>query len=299
MDDSAPPRQLPEATSGSLDVPSPSDSAPPPQSQPISLPPRDYFASVVPNVAAAIPQTLRPNSTIPAFLRFLSLALFLGGTTAAAVAWVYKTIMLPRLVLALAARTKLHVSHLGMYDQLLGGIRGLGEGKGYRLIAPPSPPAVVVDPAAVETSGAPEPAVDKETAKSGQAGSLEEETVQDDSRPPPAIFTPLSTSLRGLTSAFASTPIQTIERPMFASPTTPVKPTDGLQSSLRSLSDYLAAETLASMSSAYRTHVPSATGPGKDQKKLMDAVVGLKAEIRMVKGRLFAGSRSQHAVLRA
>ena len=37
-----------------------------------------------------IPQTLRPNSTIPAFLRFLSVAIFLGGTAAAAAAWIYK-----------------------------------------------------------------------------------------------------------------------------------------------------------------------------------------------------------------
>ena len=107
--DNAPPRQLPEAASGALEQPSPSDSAPPPRSvslhlpaarrahartdapsqlAPVALPPKDYFTHAL--QPPVIPQTLRPNSTIPAFLRFLSVAIFLGGTAAAAAAWIYK-----------------------------------------------------------------------------------------------------------------------------------------------------------------------------------------------------------------
>lgn len=52
------------------------------------VPPRDYFTHV--QQAPVIAQTLRPNATIPAFLRVLSAALFLGGTAAAAAAWIYK-----------------------------------------------------------------------------------------------------------------------------------------------------------------------------------------------------------------
>ncbi|KAL8280007.1 hypothetical protein RQP46_007588 [Phenoliferia psychrophenolica] len=273
--DAAPPRQLPEASVGALDSPSPSDSAPPPRSvSPLALPPKDYFTQSV--GSAAIPQTLRPNSTIPAFLRFLSIAIFLGGTAIGAGAWIYRTILYPRLVLALAARTQLHLSHLTSYDRLLEAVRGLGKGPGYQLIAPR--PTIIEPPVVVE----PPPSPSKEAAPAPAS----EEDVTTPSPPPPAILLPLSTSLRTLSTALTPAPIHTVETTTASSPTIPLKPSAALESSLAALSDYLAAETLASMSAAYRTQVPTTDGAGRDQKKLAEAVASLKSEIRQVKGAL-------------
>lgn len=192
-----------------------------------------------------------------------------------------QTILYPRLVLALAARTTLHISHQAAYERLLDGIRSLGKGKGYQLIAPR--PAVVAEPPAGDNAA---PAAEPEKAAVQVSEKSEAAPVPEGSvtAPAPAIFSPLQSSLRTLTTALASDPVAVLETTTFSSPTTPLRPTQALQSSLSALSDYLAAETLASISSAYRTQVPSANGAGKDQKALQDAVANLKAEIRQVKG---------------
>lgn len=192
-----------------------------------------------------------------------------------------QTILYPRLVLALAARTSLHVAHQAAYERLLDGIRSLGLGRGYQLIAP-RPAVTVSAPAADEA--APRSAATTGGPEKGGPTSETDEPALEATAAAPAIFTPLQASLRTLTASLAVDPVLVLETTTFSSPTTPLRPSHALQSSLTALSDYLAAETLASISSAYRTQVPSPSGAGKDQKALQDAVANLKAEIRQVKG---------------
>ncbi|SGY21739.1 BQ5605_C016g08269 [Microbotryum silenes-dioicae] len=75
-----------------------------------------------------LPPAYAPNSTVPTFIRTLAILVFVvGGTSAATIAWVYKNIVYPRLVLALKARTTLHQGHLKGYTQFVDAVRSFGK----------------------------------------------------------------------------------------------------------------------------------------------------------------------------
>ncbi|KAM0752548.1 hypothetical protein T439DRAFT_378376 [Meredithblackwellia eburnea MCA 4105] len=293
----APPKEITSQPSAEVlsNVQTSSDSAAPPSSHSesqttavvpkhVDLPPKDYFAPHQrATVAPPVVQTLRPNSSIPAFLRLLAFVLFLGGSTAAGIAWVYKNIFYPKLVIALKAKTDLHLSHLVSYEKLLGKIRSLVEGPGYSLIAPRLP--VGGDGEALGGGGATAGEKKVKFAEGTKEGSVEEvgtegeEEEKPSAPPPPQIFVPLTNSLQSLSSAINS------DNNITSLDTDSTR--DNLKTSITSLNDWLSAETIASMSSAYRTQIPSQGGAnGREQRAFFEAVAGLKAEIRQVKGAL-------------
>ncbi|SCV72075.1 BQ2448_4769 [Microbotryum intermedium] len=122
--------------------------------------PRDYNNPTPSSLSSIRPVTLppayAPNSTVPNFIRTLAILVFVvGGTSATAIAWVYKVrlppvwasllpgehsrlaadtagplgvqnILYPRLVLALKARTVLHQDHLKGYTKFVDDVRSFG-----------------------------------------------------------------------------------------------------------------------------------------------------------------------------
>jgi hypothetical protein len=215
-----------------------------------------------------------------------------------------QTLIYPRLVLALNARTRLHAAHLATYSSLLQEIQSLSKGPGCRLIRGEGVAGVDERGGISVESEGEGAAKDAKGAASVQAteqqkGFTEKELNADppavpvdtnrtpdlvQQLPPPApVLRPIGSALQALATAL-SAPNTTL------SPTPPRPPAapaaEGSESLLRSLSTlngYLESESYATVTSAYRSYGAS-TGGSKDCKALHDAVVSLKAEIRSVKG---------------
>ncbi|ORY81746.1 hypothetical protein BCR35DRAFT_303879 [Leucosporidium creatinivorum] len=270
-------------------------------------PPRDYHHHPAP--LPSLPPAYAPNSSVPQFIRALAFLVFVvGGTTSAAVTWIYKSLIYPRLVLALQARTRLHNANLSMYDGLLSSLRLLKNAPGFQRIKSPA----FEEAAAAEGGGKEEEAVveqseavqEKEAvpekqSKAEEAGvPAEQEGAELDDEatpplPPPAtVLLPIQTSLSSLASALPPSGTSTTLPARIAHAPYPTlsdarSPSEGLLGALSSLNSYLETETYAVVTSAYRSYgAQAATGGSKDRTPLLDAVSNLKAEIRSVKGAL-------------
>ncbi|KAI5476340.1 hypothetical protein MNV49_007853 [Pseudohyphozyma bogoriensis] len=254
------------------------DSAPPP-----SFPPRPLAFPSTQAPAPAPILALRPNSSIPAFLRVLAVLVFATGTLTSACAWFYRSIVYPRLVIALEARTKLHQAQVDAYGGFLTKLRALRDGKGFSLIRGPDPEEQVHDgPEKKKDHSAQDKATRPATPSSGATSSADDIADGEPSPrlpPAPPILTPLTTSLQTLSTTLNS---HASTKPLFFDPTSSPPATESLSTSLTKLTDYISSESFASYSNAYRTNM-GIPGGGNVRD---EAVKNLKSEIRAVKGAL-------------
>ncbi|BGP16229.1 hypothetical protein JCM10213_007608 [Rhodosporidiobolus nylandii] len=283
---SAPPAELavpsaPLAISGSA-------SAPPPSPAPV--PPRNY--STGPLILPASPR-YAPNSTVPRFLRALAGVVLLGGSVAAAVGWVYRTFIYPRLVVALKARLKLSRTNEGLWEKLAGRVEGLLEGEGVKRFGGA---AAVEARQKVKEEEEEEKSLD-EAAEEGEkapllaegtpAGGAEAAAVDPSSLPPaPQLLAPLLTPLQALSTALHSSSSTSHAA---KNPSNLVQPQGTLLRSLVTFNEWLDAEGYAASTwHSYRgaTAGPGGAGEGEGRRKMMSAVGELKAEVRSVKGAL-------------
>lgn len=240
-----------------------------------------------------------------------------------------QSIIYPRLVLALQARTKLHQKQLGLYTTLVDeGVKRLLEGKGGKLLRSGKAEGEATADGEKVKEGDDEKTKATATASS-ESGSSSSASASDDEKapllsqpnvepssetdpdapsavvlPPPAlVLAPLQASLSSLKSALPSdspnkrattlpSTLPTLDSPSpFPFPT----PSISLVSSLQKLNSYIETETysvITSTSSTYRFNasagqITGAEGSGgkkSDRQAVLDAVQGLKAEIRGVKG---------------
>ncbi|GAA5820416.1 hypothetical protein JCM11251_005616 [Rhodosporidiobolus azoricus] len=299
----------PAATSG--------DSAPPPvPSPPAPVPPRNY--SSAPLVLAA-PPAYAPNSSVPKFLRVVAALVLIGGGVGAAVGWIYRNIIFPRLVVALQARTKLFKSHEGLYGQFLQGVEGLVKSVGvgrlggkeaveFRRQEKGEREKKVDGGEGAEASAVAENAEEKpqETDEENQpllptdaspATTDSEEAISATLPPPPQVLAPLTTSLSSLncTLRTSATPSRSSHP---SNPSNLVQPTGTLLRSLVTFNEYLESEAYAASTvhsyggaGAYGGYRGGGVGLGGagasgERKALMQVVSDFKAEVRSVKGAL-------------
>ncbi|POY75146.1 hypothetical protein BMF94_1777 [Rhodotorula taiwanensis] len=312
MGDDQSPTAVTDAAAQSVQLPaaSASDSAPPPTPQPTPVPPRTY--PQVP-VYIAPPPAYAPNSTVPNFLRLVAAALLVGGTLSSAVAWIYKTILYPRLVIALQARTRLFRSHEAIYTKQHASVLGLVQAVGVKRLGG----ADAVAFRKRERERAAEAGTEAGTASSlaGEEQLNGKEEKREDEKqpllefgatteggaedtspsplpPPPRILEPVKTSLSSLRSSLVSAS-PSANPTTLANPSNLVQPQGMLMRSLVTLNEYLESESYAA--STFHTYRPygaygasagsSATASG-ERKALQEVTHSFKAEIRSIKGAL-------------
>ncbi|GAA5984071.1 hypothetical protein JCM10908_006036 [Rhodotorula pacifica] len=311
------PSAVTEAAAQSATLPSPasSDSAPPPAatSHSTPVPPRTY--PKVP-VYLAPPPGYAPNSTVPNFLRIVAALVLVGGTASSAVAWVYKTIVYPRLVIALQARTRLFRSHETIYtklhDTIVGlvnaaGIRKLGGAEAVEFRKRQRERKVLSEDENGEASAVKsvaekhqqgeekQPLLGKDGASSDETGRTaaeeNEQAVEEPLPPPPQILQPVKASLTSLRAELvAGSPSATTST--LANPSNLVQPQGMLMRSLVTLNEYLESESYAASTfhtyrpyGAYGASAGSSTATG-ERKALQEVTHNFKAEIRSIKGAL-------------
>ncbi|BGP24912.1 peroxisomal membrane anchor protein [Rhodotorula toruloides] len=314
-----PPTEPTESAISAAPAPTAStDSAPPPTSpQPAPVPPRTY--SQLPIYVP--PPAYAPNSTVPTFIRTLSILLFVGGTLGAAVAWVYKSIVYPRLVVALKARSRLFTLHESAYVKLYNALRsftgsasiarlGGAEAIEYRrkLREEQAAKAVVSEEEAV-SAGDDGKEEEKQSllAADKAEGEVEDGAEQSTaSLPPlPQLLEPVKSSLSNLRTDIKSASPSALSASSAHSSSNPsnlVQPQGTLMRSLVTFNEYLDSETYsASTFHTYRaygaygsTGTSTATG---ERKALQEVTHSFKAEIRSLKGALL--NRRNFAVPRA
>ncbi|GAA5957967.1 hypothetical protein JCM8115_001088 [Rhodotorula mucilaginosa] len=317
------PSAVTEAAAQSAVLPSPaaSDSAPPPTSTPPTapapVPPRTY--PKVP-VYLAPPPAYAPNSTVPNFLRIVAVLVLIGGTASSAIAWVYKTIVYPRLVIALQARTRLFRSHETIYaklhDTIIGlvnaaGIRRLGgaeavefrkrERERRALSSDQKAPSAGSDSGDVNEEKKPllQTGADAQEGTDPSEGQLEPHATEPLPPPPPRILEPVKTSLTSLRaelasgSPSASTTSSTGGGHMPMNPSNLVQPQGMLMRSLVTLNEYLESESYAAATfhtyrpyGAYGASAGSSSTATGERRALQEATHNFKAEIRSIKGAL-------------
>ncbi|GAA6064783.1 hypothetical protein JCM10212_004805 [Sporobolomyces blumeae] len=290
----------------------PSDSAPPPVAAPasVALPPRSYSAQPV---YVAAPPAYAPNSSVPKFVRLLATLLFLGGSIGAAVAWFYRRVVYPRLVVALKARIQLFSVHEAKYSQLfdslrsftlstscarLGGTEAISFVKGER--------AKVGEASAgteFSTEATKEGALAEKEPLHGQGNELRSDAgnAETDAAgslpPPPRLLVPLQESLAALHDSLSrsSKPL-TPTSSTSLNPSNLVQPQGQLMRSFVTFNEYLESElySISSTANAYRAYGSSVTNPGStgaasgsgERKALHEATQAFKSEIRSIKGAL-------------
>ncbi|GAA5999154.1 hypothetical protein JCM5350_006213 [Sporobolomyces pararoseus] len=288
----------------------PSDSAPPPTSIDSSttstaLPARTYTSQPAYPSRTILPPAYAPNSSVPNFLRTLSTLLFLGGTISAAVAWFYKSVVIPRLILTLKAKVKLFGYHQTKYLELWQGLKQFTESKSCERLG--GKDAIEFrklhsgkekDGVVIEEDEEKEPLI-----KSDESQEKEEKAEEDPSSllpQPPQLLVPLTDSLKSLSSSLSSSSSSSA-KPSLANPSNLVQPQGQLMRSFVTFNEYLESElqsinTSSSILNPYRsygtTNVTSSTsstiggGGGGERKVLQEATQGFKAEIRSIKGAL-------------
>ncbi|GAA5870871.1 hypothetical protein JCM3774_001698 [Rhodotorula dairenensis] len=309
------PSAVTEAASQSAVLPSPSvsDSAPPPTSEsttanPTPVPPRTY-----PKVPLYIapPPRYAPNSTVPNFLRIVAALVLIGGTASSAVAWLYKTIIYPRLVIALQARTRLFQSHVTIYTKLHDTIVGLVNAAGIRrlggaeavefkkrqrerrtLLSDASATGITQDQDKTkgETLSRGEGAT--EEGADPTASATNDGNDDDPLPPPPRILEPVKASLTSLRAELVSGSPSATASTLSTNPSNLVQPQGMLMRSLVTLNEYLESESYAAATfhtyrpyGAYGSSAGSSTATG-ERKALQEVTHNFKAEIRSIKGAL-------------
>ncbi|GAA5996701.1 uncharacterized protein JCM10292_003145 [Rhodotorula paludigena] len=309
-----PPAEPTESVVASAALPpaSSTDSAPPPSPHsPAPVPPRNYTQTPV---YIPAPPAYAPNSSVPRFLRAVAALVFVGGTIGAAVAWVYKNVIYPRLVISLRARSRLFAVHEAAYAKLfdalraftistgiarLGGTeaiehrRRLKEEQAERAAARSAQEVDSVEQ--VEGKEEEKPLLQEQEASAGE-GDAGEGTAGADRQlpPPPQLLAPLHASLGALRtelqSASPTSPASTSAH-VSTNPSNLVQPQGTLMRSLVTLNEYLESETYAA--STFHTYRPygaygsagSSTATG-ERKALQESAHNFKAEIRSIKGAL-------------
>ncbi|GAA5835710.1 hypothetical protein JCM3766R1_005829 [Sporobolomyces carnicolor] len=315
---------LAEVTSSTPD--SPSDSAPPP-SQESRLPARTYLDHDMTTFQPRrVALAYAPNSSVPRFVRALATLVFLGGSISALIAWAYKKIVVPRLVLALEARVKLVAFDDKQFATLARRMVEFATCSSRRRLAGGT--NVAVDEVVQR--------VRRQQAEQGQKEEEEDDGVlrhgkvegdasmssqqRDESvtkREQPVVvemLEPLSGSLSSLSKSFSSSTTTTNATKPTTSTTLEqgsknlsnlVRPQGQLMRSFVTLNEYFESETYSissssSLSNSYRnlygssgssvggtTSTSTTAGGGAGERKaLHDATVAFKAEIRSIKGAL-------------
>ncbi|GAA6009002.1 hypothetical protein JCM11491_005708 [Sporobolomyces phaffii] len=305
MSDTPPPAPSEVTAPSVVSTPNPpSDSAPPPAPASASapLPARSYTSRLG---AVRPPPAYAPNSSVPRFIRLLATLLFLGGSISAAVAWFYRSVVVPRLVLALKARIQLFDFHATQYGELARRLRQFGASDACGRLgghqALDLARRVKERDEATRARGAngeqPVPDDDKDKDKTGGNADGEEKRDAEPQFVAPRLVEPLVTSLASLRTALASSAAPASKAVLGTNPSNLVQPQGQLLRSFVTLNEYLESE-LQSISSTvtnpYRTYGSSAvtasstTGGGGagERKALQEATQGLKAEIRSIKGAL-------------
>ncbi|GAA5864601.1 hypothetical protein JCM8547_005595 [Rhodosporidiobolus lusitaniae] len=312
----APPADL--TTPASPPAPSSSDSAPPPSAPappPVPLPPRSYPSQ---SLILAPPPRYAPNSTVPTFLRVLAAACLLGGSVAAAVGWVYKNVVRPRLVIALQARVRLFATHEAAYGRLYEAVKGLVGSKGVERLG--GKEAVEFRRKVREEK---EKVGEGEGAEGAESAAAEGRTEQKEEQaqvplqsageaapssgaeegeenpslplpPTPLLLQPTLTTLSTLSTTLCTS--TSIPHPSSSNPSNLVQPQGTLLRSLVTFNEYLDSETYAlSTVHSYRGQGGywggnsgwQDKGSASGERKALQGVTGdFKAEIRALKGAL-------------
>ncbi|KPV74910.1 uncharacterized protein RHOBADRAFT_53836 [Rhodotorula graminis WP1] len=285
--------------------------APQPPTEPtenaVPVPPRNY--SQAPLYLAA-PPAYAPNSSVPTFLRTLAALVFIGGSISAAVAWVYKTIIFPRLVVALKARSRLFSIHDAAYTKLFDVLKAFTTSTGIARLGgadalefrrklkeePEEETVAAGEPAGQAQDAEKEPLLDK-----GEAAAAEGDTAaaapEPTLPPPPRILAPLTTSLASLYAELqaAATPsVPSTTSPHAGGLTNPsnlVQPQGMLMRSLVTLNEYLESETYSAQTfHTYRPYgaygAPGSSTATGERKALQEVTHNFKADIRSLKGAL-------------
>ncbi|BGO99900.1 Peroxin Pex14/17-Penicillium chrysogenum [Rhodotorula toruloides ATCC 204091] len=294
------------------------DSAPPPTTpQPAPVPPRTYSQLPV----YAPPPAYAPNSTVPTFIRTLSILLFVGGTLSAAVAWVYKSIIYPRLVVALKARSRLFIFHESAYAKLYDALRsftgsasvarlGGAEAIEYRRkIREEQAERTVVSEGDAGEAGEEGKEEEKQPllaeAEAGEEAEGAAEQSTPSLPPPPQLLEPVKSSLSILRAEVKSASPSALSASSAHSSSNPsnlVQPQGTLMRSLVTFNEYLDSEIYSA--STFHTYRPygayrssgTSTATG-ERKALQEVTHNFKAEIRSLKGALL--NRRNFAVPRA
>ncbi|GAA5833565.1 hypothetical protein JCM9279_001562 [Rhodotorula babjevae] len=307
-----PPTEPTENTVRSSVLPpaSSSDSAPPlaPTRQPVPVPPRNYSQGPL---YIPAPPAYAPNSSVPTFLRTLAALVFIGGSISAAVAWVYKTIIYPRLVVALKARSRLFSIHDAAYTKLFDALKSFTTSTGIARLGGAEALEFrrklreeQVERAEGEGQQPREPH-DEEKEPLLEKGEAAEKGAEDEAAaapeptlpPPPRVLEPLTTSLATLNAelqAAASPSVPSTTSPHAGGLTNPsnlVQPQGMLMRSLVTLNEYLESETYSA--ATFHTYRPygaygapgSSTATG-ERKALQEVTHNFKADIRSLKGAL-------------
>lgn len=264
---------------------------------------------------------------MPTFIRGLAFWVFVvGGSASAAIAWLYKvrvqcsrlcvpaladlsgfrqSIIYPRLVLALRARTQLHSAHLETYTRFLSNLRLFADSKGYRLFvqATPTHAAALSKGGPTEQSSIPATVAQAEANDAAESSSLGTgpdckdadgasptvvEGLAPFAPPPPPLMEPIRSALQTLhTSARPSESTITGAASQPARSLDDGSSADRLRASLDGLTQYLDKETAATIASGYRSYgAPVSSGSSEERKTLQSTISNLKADIRSVKGAL-------------
>ncbi|GAA6051029.1 hypothetical protein JCM3770_005463 [Rhodotorula araucariae] len=295
-------------SANTLQPASSSDSAPPPTApHPVQapVPPRNYSSGPV---YLAAPPAYAPNSSVPTFLRALAALVFIGGSVTAAVAWIYKSIIYPRLLVALQARTRLFTIHEVAYAKLFDALKAFTASAGIARLGG----AEAIEfrrglkeeqAARVEAGGVHEGAEGGEEkpaeAKSllekgepvGEAADAEDAAPQPGLPPPPQLLAPVTSSLASLNAELKAATAPSSFSTASTNPSNLVQPQGTLMRSLVTLNEYLESETYAA--STFHTYRPygaygasgTSTATG-ERKALQEVTHNFKADIRALKGAL-------------
>ncbi|GAA5887078.1 hypothetical protein JCM16303_007126 [Sporobolomyces ruberrimus] len=307
MSDSSSPAPAEVTANSVISTPHPpSDSAPPPSSPStsVALPSRNYSSGPV---YVRPPPAYAPNSSVPNFIRLLATLVFLGGTVSAAVAWFYKSVVVPRLILALKAKTKLFDTHQVKYTQLWESLRRFTESKSCERLGGKE----AIEFRKKQQNGTSEgnalenPEVEVRRGEAQEKDDEKEPLLQEGNEgetepspslpPPPQLLVPLQDSLKSLHSSLSLSSTSIASKSASTNPSNLVQPQGQLMRSFVTFNEYLESElqsVTSTISNPYRTYGSSTVSAsssgvgGGERKALQEATQGFKAEIRSIKGAL-------------
>ncbi|KAM0791217.1 hypothetical protein ACM66B_005698 [Microbotryomycetes sp. NB124-2] len=287
----------PQAVAGS------NDSAPPPsslssvQKSAHFVPPRDYSSSSsrtrAPDPVFVLPPAYAPNSTVPSFIRLLAFVVFVvGGTLSATAAWIFKSIIYPRLLKAVEARRQLVSTHSSRYLKLVDSLVALRAAPGFSAICAPQARKEAEHSALASTDPSADEKRDRSQAEEGMA-NVSDSTAADARRIPAVnVLQPVQNALIQLNAELPKPDTSSSLPKQMGSLTLDdggeggkENPSLRLITALNKLTTYIETETYAAVTSSYRPYgAPS--NVSSERKVLVEAVSAIKAEIRSVKGAL-------------